>query len=211
MPSYFFFHKGSNFDLYDGPDIQCEKIITNHKNYRGYKVFHLTTYQAIIMIYQKIENSSQHGLYNANLLESKIMYNTTHNIPHSTIWLDGHNKFVTQRFPLPACNGRKVTHCIVQVKSVPRQGVNITINNMFYNGPSMFGDWCIFGGIALYSKNHINGKLRHVMIACEDIKYPDYPQIFSSFNESEFWISLTAYKPYGNITVELSFTYCISK
>ena len=189
---------GKFIQIYDGPDVNCQELITeailtvSTKSYQATVLSNHSTYSGIVRFNSSI---GHHTIYSI----SEISDNTL------------------KQFPSKACIKNGLLSCIINVQSVPPLGINITVVSLIYTGPSVIGDQCLYGGIAIDSRDK-NGTFSQLMIECQDIDDAKYnisgklktQPIFSSLDSKELWISISAYKPYSSVSgiLSISASYC---
>ncbi len=152
------YSKVSHIVAYDGPGFQC-RIITAQRD-KQLNLFKMHSFQAMVMLHS---NSSTKPLH----FESSLTNFNTHRWNGST--------FSKVTFPLQNCASNFTIHCVFRVpfwmsleNETSKHGVRFSVLQLTYHGPSMLGDMCIYGAVAVYYKN-VNGSYDSVILHCENI------------------------------------------
>ena len=175
--------------VFDGPFLECDRL-------RGSKT------DKTSLVYKATS-------FLVTLLQKEEIYRTTYQYRSQPVVNRTHINFpglIT--FPWPSCKGQVVNFCVLNINNLANQGINITMGNILYKGPSILADNCMFGGIVIYFKNNDKEQLEEILLECEDVVFEPLHQsanvtLFSGQNTQEIWISTYSYSVYSHIQAEI--------
>ncbi len=109
-------------------------------------------------------------------------------------------------FPWPSCSASQVQLCVLRIRKPVLQNINITISDLFYDGPSIPGDDCLFGGLAVYLKGKGEGSdnMNEIFLDCEVLRLRALKMhLLSDPNTEEIWITMYSYSMYSEMKSEI--------
>ncbi len=195
--THLFARNKESFNVFDGPDLNVPEILPVCSSHKGC-IYKSSTYQVTVAMYHTKQNES-------NLLTFKNSHVEANQVTHLSIMLLDTYESEAIKLPFDQCNEELAIFCVVQVKTTSILGINVSMSEMQYVGPTMLGDQCNYGGLVIYEWTSTH--LEELALHCENTSELSYSlSVFSTFSTKEIWIVTSAYKVYGTISARILFT-----
>ena len=99
---------------------------------------------------------------------------------------------------------------VLKITKPPGQiGINVSVSNIIYDGPTVLADSCIFGGLSVFFKNNNTEHLQEMLLECEDEWNKGRRQgfhLFSSINTEYIFLSTMSYHVYSHLEGKVRLT-----
>ena len=206
----FRFTSSSKISIFDGPDTLSKILKFNNISKESIIA---SSFQALVLS----SESADFGLKYTSHEPSNVY----------EIELDSMNPIDSLRLPMHDCTNTHVIFCVIKVKVVKNYQINITIQNIEYDGPSMLREPCFYGSLTTYHYYKWYGKTVGDIsdTLCYNVstnpRTDNSDPIFmfpiitagTEYIHLHTWISFIYYKPYTSMKAEVSLktTNCDTK
>ncbi len=163
-----------------------------------------TSFQALLLIHNKSFNLNSKNVFNYEHILADDYKDINANITQKMSWVI---------FPWSECWQRSKLLCIAKIPKVFDSFINLTVHQVSYDGPAMFGDECKYGGMATYFRT--NNHYKRASLWCEDVNSGDMSvrlaPLISESDVAEVWVVVYAYDAYSSLraNITVSLTDCV--